>query len=272
MREGKEHEVPSISSYAEAEKACTSRGKPAARRKLANNTWVERRDAGFAVRLHDTDVVTYYPDGSIRLDTGGWRTVTTKERINRFSPFGISSVKGVWTVFTGVGTASTRRVESRWGDYNITEYGEQPLFSDGMTLVPDGASANGSIYRVADTPDRRGLAEDLEFDAGVKKMLAHYVRTFRLAPQDSGLGDCLFCRIEKPGDVMSDHLLRHLQENYHQWSVLFNAARFAGYLNPAYYRMIMTRDCPDGSVVLSDSGRRAVRRYFNRALLRATAA
>jgi hypothetical protein len=59
------------------------------RRKLANNTYLEERfDPNwiaplYAVRLHSTDVVTFRPNDTIELNTGGWRTVTTKERINR---------------------------------------------------------------------------------------------------------------------------------------------------------------------------------------------
>lgn len=35
------------------------------------------------VRYHDTDVVRVFSDGSIRLDSGGWRTATTKLRMNQ---------------------------------------------------------------------------------------------------------------------------------------------------------------------------------------------
>lgn len=45
-------------------------------------------DGGYALRYHQTDVVTAYPDGSVKLDSGGWRTPTTKERINRYLPTG----------------------------------------------------------------------------------------------------------------------------------------------------------------------------------------
>lgn len=68
------------------------------RRKLANNTYLERRNAplsrggetenSFAIVLHSTDIVTYYPDGSIDLCTGGYPTITTQDRMNRFTPQG----------------------------------------------------------------------------------------------------------------------------------------------------------------------------------------
>jgi hypothetical protein len=61
----------------------TARG---GRRKLANATYLHKVDKGYAVRLHCTDVVVIHPDGTYTLDTGGYNTVTTKDRLNRYSP------------------------------------------------------------------------------------------------------------------------------------------------------------------------------------------
>ncbi len=54
-------------------------------RKIGNNTWLIDRGGSIAVKLHQTDVVTFYPCGSVKLDSGGWRTVTTKARINEYA-------------------------------------------------------------------------------------------------------------------------------------------------------------------------------------------
>lgn len=68
-------------------------------RKLENNTYLETRpDGSIAVRLHSTDVVTYHQDGQIVLDSGGWQTVTTKDRINKYSPFRVWQVRRIWYV------------------------------------------------------------------------------------------------------------------------------------------------------------------------------
>lgn len=56
-------------------------GKP-----LANNTRLYQRGSDYAVRYHYTDVVTVHPDGTYTLNTGGWETVTTKQRLNQFGP------------------------------------------------------------------------------------------------------------------------------------------------------------------------------------------
>ena len=55
-------------------------------RKLANNTYAVCDGEVLAIRLHQTNILTFYPDGSVRVSSGGWRTVTTKQRLNRFLP------------------------------------------------------------------------------------------------------------------------------------------------------------------------------------------
>lgn len=53
-------------------------------RKLGNNTYLKRRGNNIAVMLHATDVITFKPDNTAVLDSGGWRTVTTKARMNKY--------------------------------------------------------------------------------------------------------------------------------------------------------------------------------------------
>lgn len=69
------------------------------RRKLENNTYLEERGDSFAIRLHDTDIVMIHPNGVYTLDSGGWRTVTTKDRISHYSPAVVSSVKHRWFAY-----------------------------------------------------------------------------------------------------------------------------------------------------------------------------
>jgi len=42
---------------------------------------------------HSTPIVVEYPDGSYRLSNGGWKTSTTKERINKHMPSGYRLVQ-----------------------------------------------------------------------------------------------------------------------------------------------------------------------------------
>ena len=66
------------------------------KRKLGNNTYlVVRGDGGYGIRLHDTEVVIHYED-RIVLDSGGYKTVTTKSRMNDYSPHMIYQKNHVW--------------------------------------------------------------------------------------------------------------------------------------------------------------------------------
>lgn len=87
-----------INSYLSADAALHHRGtgEPMDTRVIANNTVLERLVSGdIAVKLHHTRVVTFhdYPDADdpdqgeyVTLNTGGWYTVTTKDRMNRYAP------------------------------------------------------------------------------------------------------------------------------------------------------------------------------------------
>lgn len=76
-----------------------SRARDKRSKPVANNTRVERRDADtYALRLHGTDIATYHRDGTITLNSGGWRTVTTLERLRSFTGVHIESEHGYWYV------------------------------------------------------------------------------------------------------------------------------------------------------------------------------
>lgn len=56
-------------------------------RPYAHNTRAQRRgDDAIAIRLHQTDVVTFYRDGRVRVTNGGWDTPTTWDRIRGALP------------------------------------------------------------------------------------------------------------------------------------------------------------------------------------------
>ena len=65
------------------------------------STSIQRLDnKSIALVYHDTNVVTWYKDGSIQLDSGGYRTLTTKTRMNQGSPFVVYQKNGLWYVRT----------------------------------------------------------------------------------------------------------------------------------------------------------------------------
>jgi hypothetical protein len=88
-------------NYAEATKMVlgkTNRGQ----RKVGNNTYAYiQADGSVAIELHGTNVVVIYPDNSVMLNSGGWRTHTTKKRINQYSPVKIYQEKYQWYLNDG---------------------------------------------------------------------------------------------------------------------------------------------------------------------------
>lgn len=88
-----------------------SKGKP-----IANNTRLYVGiDGSFRIKLHGSTIITIYPN-HIVLDSCGYRTRTTKDRMNTFTPFYVSQKNYKWYV-------------------NLTPpYGEKEPFYDGMKL------------------------------------------------------------------------------------------------------------------------------------------
>ena len=76
------------------------RGKRNAnRRKIGNNTYAEiLHDNSVGIMLHSTYVVKIHPDNTYTLQTGGWQTLTTKDRINQYSPVRVYQRKYEWFV------------------------------------------------------------------------------------------------------------------------------------------------------------------------------
>jgi hypothetical protein len=67
-------------------------------------TQVHKTLGSIAVSYHGTLVAEVFLDGRVKLRDGGWKTVTTKLRMNQFAnqyvqgAFSISQAKGVWYI------------------------------------------------------------------------------------------------------------------------------------------------------------------------------
>ncbi len=74
-----------------------SRGKleTVKRRKLANNTYLIDNGKRRAIRLHSTDIVTEHGSDALRIDSGGWDSETTRDRIYSFTTCKVWRDKGV---------------------------------------------------------------------------------------------------------------------------------------------------------------------------------
>ena len=72
--------------------------------KIGNNTFeVVYKDGTRAIRFHKTNVITFGTD-RYTLNTGGWETSITKDRINKHIPTGyVYQERGDWSVRTPSG-------------------------------------------------------------------------------------------------------------------------------------------------------------------------
>lgn len=192
-------------NHAEADALLTGRCKD--RRKVANNTWLERHDDGaIAVRLHDTDVVTYHPAGGFTLDSGGWRTVTTKERMSRFTDISVSQTAGEWFI-SEPNPAFDRSI--RWpdtGNEGVPYWLESFPYADGATRLPDGTWRGVPAPDEMDALRSRNRKTKRQITKFVKSITAEQIVT---AWEDTA-GDCFLCRF--PGQPTC--LQSHLDEGY----------------------------------------------------------
>lgn len=122
-------------------------------RKLENNTYLVRLMDGsnaLAVRLHRTNVVTYHADGRIELNTGTWYTVTTKDRIHKYTPASLQiwSERSEWLIRNrGAADETVKYNTGDWAAYEAARWpnaGPVYGFKDGATLNPDGTISHAA--------------------------------------------------------------------------------------------------------------------------------
>lgn len=155
------------SSYKEAKAIMAGARDQSLGRPVANNTRLEWTDAArteLGVRLHNTVIANFKPNGGIELDTGGWHTVTTKDRLNRCIPH-------PWAIYS-------HRVKK-------DVYPESWIHFEGWPVCPlvDGMELRGNTIRYLDSvlmseKDIRAEIERLqaERDAKADKHRARLVK------------------------------------------------------------------------------------------------
>jgi len=232
----------------------TAKLSPRESRKVGNNTYLKRRsENSIAVMLHATDVVTFTPEYA-ELNTGGWYTVTTKDRINGYipSPARVSSDRGRWYVYVG-----------GWGKEN-----RQPFF-DGIRISYDGRVLNPMATAEDDAAAKEA--------AKLKRKISKYAKlcndTLAAGMPQPGSGDCWYClmRTEEGatlGDAHEDtgHLLSHMEEGYVVPSLLANAIVERGYGYPGVI-LGVNDDGTMGGGRWNHDIRRDVSNYLKRRLL-----
>ena len=101
-----------------------SKGKP-----LGTATYLVQTEKGYGVKYHNTIVVEVTLEGIYTLRSGGWLTVTTKKRINEYSPIRLHQKQFEWFLpdgtefYDGMQVTSTGEVvkEDRYGISKILD-------------------------------------------------------------------------------------------------------------------------------------------------------
>lgn len=209
-------------------------------RKIGNNTYLQRSGENIAVRLHSTEILTFKPSGEAVVNTGGWKTVTTKARLNEYLPcqLGIGQTRGQWYWLKG---------GERLG-----------VFSDGDTITADGV------------PIISATTDGEEAGKALRKRIASFAKLCgeKLPlPAPSG-GDCWHCALcdsqgESMGDSFGDvsHLESHLEEGYCVPSLVAAALKEAG-CGPLYFQFCFGKEAPPA--FCGQTVRRAVQKFLVR--------
>ena len=215
-------------------------GKP-----LQNNTRLFARGSDYAIRLHETDVVTIHNNGTYTLNTGGWQTVTTKERINSYAPVSLWQKNGLWY---------------------LSADGQTYNFTDGMTVDMDGKPIDANP--IDGTLEKRKRQLDRKVAKYVKGYLAHIQKNGLESP---GPGDCCGClfaisckpKVERGKEMMGfDHYLSHFDEEYYVPSLLWRAVVEQGFRDPGLIWAMIEADCEKGQE--SWQARNALTRFLGR--------
>lgn len=159
---------------------------------VANNTVEYEIGSERRIRLHHTDIITYRTNGDVVLNSGGWQTVTTKDRFNQFG-FRIYLEKGQWFIDDGI------------------------PFHDGMVLP------KGNPPKITKADGKR-LAASERLAKEIMKF-CRLVNSVEKLPEPNG-GDCWLCMAD---NADSDHLKSHIAEGYLHGTLLINAMCAAGY-------------------------------------------
>ena len=177
-------------------------GRCSQRRKIDNNTYLERRPPDtIVVRLHDTDIIGFEANGDVWLNSGGWRTVTTKDRLNAFSGHRVYSFKGVWYVDRS---------------HDVPGY----VFDDGITFHADGTVTDQG---------RDDAAQRRKDKRGAKRYATDYVAALKAGKVPSpSAGDCLICCSFQEKQGGPDHIRSHFEEPYYVPSLVVRAMESCG--------------------------------------------
>lgn len=159
--------------------------------------------------LHGTEVIRISKNGqTVTLNSGGWKTSTTKDRINSFLPSGVSLYQNK-------------------GQWFVSHNGETVSFFDGMKIrLGKSLPQNKRV-------EKRDNSLQKQIDAYCKVLRKKIDEGFNFREMS---GDCWYCLMttdkgEGLGEAFGDkdHLLSHLKEKYIMGSLTVRALEASGY-------------------------------------------
>lgn len=176
-------------------------------KKVDHNTWLRQgADGDIKLVLHDTAIVTFHNDDTMTFDVGSFFTHTTKDRLNKFSPFPVYQEKHHWYIYIN---------------------GQKTQFYNGLTIECE----TGELVRSVPQKDIEVLNEQ---DKDLDKKIKAYTEALTIekcqAAIESASGDCLMClwkteQGETLGEAFNDkeHLFSHMEEEYYPLNLLARA-------------------------------------------------
>lgn len=201
----------------------------------ANHAWLKKSrlqvsalllsNGDIAVRLVDSNIMVFHPNGWVTLDTCGWQTATTKARMNDYLPkgWGIYQEKGIWYLSTGY-----------WNDPDRKVY----AFNDGLTFNPETGVVIGAA----------NVAEIEYKQKRLKKYVKKYIEQMYTFDEDKRLpapsgGDCWYCALAWQGDDFGGdgHVWSHVDEGYYVPTLMAVAMKekYGDYANYIPYQVAM---------------------------------
>lgn len=247
-----------------------ARGRKGTRR-LGNHTYLHPIPGGIAMKYHNTDVAIFRPD-YVELNSGGWLTYTTKERLN-------------WALNLAKIPASVWQSKSVWYCGRSEFFNGITIRYNGKVIDPRPATKPMDLRQakkkgLLDVNDSRLVGQlkdhDLQAQAITRKLIKRYIATLSKAIDNGTLdlsldgGSCWFCSMvtkdaQTIGEVMGDvgHLVAHLKEQYLMLGLILNALKYRGYKYPGMF--VLNSDMKTDIKTIQDHKwhiTNAVHRYF----------
>lgn len=217
-------------------------------RPIANNTrLIQISDDVIGIKFHNTVIVKYFDNSHldcinygdlIQFNTDGWKTITTKERMNQFAPISIWSERHIWYI-------------AKSYNWQNTDDEANPIyhFEDNIFFKVNGNKAyrkeNGQLTELKPFSKKEEQKKRKQLKS-IDEFIKNYVN--KLMNGEIGapsLGDCLYCQgesnsemakkmfigelkdgqLETKQGIDSHHLQSHILEKYYVPSILWSAIR-----------------------------------------------